>query len=70
VIAIIAVLAAIVFPVFAQAREKDRQASYLSNVKQMSTAGTYSSRGRARARMVAPRRDPTSPELNRALAGC
>jgi prepilin-type N-terminal cleavage/methylation domain-containing protein len=35
VIAIIALLAAILFPVFAQAREKARQASCLSNVKQL-----------------------------------
>jgi prepilin-type N-terminal cleavage/methylation domain-containing protein/prepilin-type processing-associated H-X9-DG protein len=35
VIAIIAILAAILFPVFAQAREKARQASCLSNVKQV-----------------------------------
>ncbi|GAB4454732.1 MAG: hypothetical protein OHK0029_09740 [Armatimonadaceae bacterium] len=38
VIAIIAILAAILFPVFAQAREKARQASCLSNVKQMGLA--------------------------------
>jgi prepilin-type N-terminal cleavage/methylation domain-containing protein/prepilin-type processing-associated H-X9-DG protein len=38
VIAIIAILAAILFPVFAQAREKARQASCLSNMKQMGTA--------------------------------
>ncbi|MCS6775728.1 MAG: DUF1559 domain-containing protein [Chloroherpetonaceae bacterium] len=38
VIAIIAILAAILFPVFAQAREKARQASCLSNVKQIGTA--------------------------------
>lgn len=35
VIAIIAILAAILFPVFAQAREKARQASCLSNMKQI-----------------------------------
>ncbi|MBC8102213.1 MAG: DUF1559 domain-containing protein [Cytophagales bacterium] len=38
VIAIIAILAAILFPVFAQAREKARQASCLSNGKQMGLA--------------------------------
>jgi prepilin-type N-terminal cleavage/methylation domain-containing protein/prepilin-type processing-associated H-X9-DG protein len=36
VIAIIAILAAILFPVFAQAREKARQSSCLSNLKQIS----------------------------------
>jgi prepilin-type N-terminal cleavage/methylation domain-containing protein/prepilin-type processing-associated H-X9-DG protein len=35
VIAIIAILAAILFPVFAQARDKARQASCLSNMKQL-----------------------------------
>jgi prepilin-type N-terminal cleavage/methylation domain-containing protein len=35
VIAIIAILAAILFPVFAQAREKARQSACLSNVKQI-----------------------------------
>ena len=38
VIAIIAILAAILFPVFAQAREKARQASCMSNLKQVGTA--------------------------------
>src|SRR5438876_2605573 len=38
VIAIIAILAAILFPVFAQARDKARQASCLSNAKQLGTA--------------------------------
>ena len=38
VIAIIAILAAILFPVFAQAREKARAASCLSNTKQFGTA--------------------------------
>ncbi|HLK61335.1 MAG TPA: prepilin-type N-terminal cleavage/methylation domain-containing protein [Chthonomonadaceae bacterium] len=36
VIAIIAILAAILFPVFAQAREKARQTSCLSNIKEVS----------------------------------
>jgi prepilin-type N-terminal cleavage/methylation domain-containing protein/prepilin-type processing-associated H-X9-DG protein len=40
VIAIIAILAAILFPVFAQAREKARQTACLSNCKQQGTA-TY-----------------------------
>ena len=38
VIAIIAILAAILFPVFAQAREKARQASCVSNLKQLGVA--------------------------------
>jgi len=38
VIAIIAILAAILFPVFAQARGKARQISCLSNMKQLGTA--------------------------------
>jgi prepilin-type N-terminal cleavage/methylation domain-containing protein/prepilin-type processing-associated H-X9-DG protein len=38
VIAIIAILAAILFPVFAQAREKARQTQCLSNLRQISTA--------------------------------
>ena len=38
VIAIIAILAAILFPVFAQARAKARQISCLSNMKQIGTA--------------------------------
>ncbi len=40
VIAIIAILAAILFPVFAQAREKARAISCLSNMKQMGLAFT------------------------------
>src|SRR3569623_187870 len=38
VIAIIAILAAILFPVFAQAREKARQATCMSNMKQLGTS--------------------------------
>src|SRR5688572_706849 len=42
VIAIIAILAAILFPVFAQAREKARQVACLSNSRQLATAnGMY-----------------------------
>lgn len=42
VIAIIAILASILFPVFAQAREKARQAGCLSNLKQIGVAiGMY-----------------------------
>src|SRR5580700_7273559 len=40
VIAIIAILAAILFPVFAQVREKARQTSCLSNEKQLGLAFT------------------------------
>jgi len=40
VIAIIAILAAILFPVFAQARDKARSASCISNLKQMGLAWT------------------------------
>jgi prepilin-type N-terminal cleavage/methylation domain-containing protein/prepilin-type processing-associated H-X9-DG protein len=38
VVAIIAILAAILFPVFAQAREKGRQATCVSNLRQLGTA--------------------------------
>jgi prepilin-type N-terminal cleavage/methylation domain-containing protein len=38
VIAVIAILAALLFPVFAQTREKARQASCLSNMRQIGTA--------------------------------
>src|SRR5436305_3040804 len=38
VIAIIAILAAILFPVFAQAREAARKTACLSNIKQIGTA--------------------------------
>src|SRR5436309_9431139 len=37
VIAIIAILAAILFPVFAQARDKARQTSCISNLRQLGT---------------------------------
>jgi len=44
VIAIIAILAAILFPVFAQAREKARQSACLSNVKQIGWASSCTRR--------------------------
>src|SRR5881409_2419179 len=40
VIAVVAILAAILFPVFAQAREKARQVSCLSNLKRIGSAMT------------------------------
>jgi prepilin-type N-terminal cleavage/methylation domain-containing protein/prepilin-type processing-associated H-X9-DG protein len=54
VIAIIAILAAILFPVFAQARGKARQAACLSNQKQVGTAIT----------MYAQDYDETLPNCN------
>jgi prepilin-type N-terminal cleavage/methylation domain-containing protein/prepilin-type processing-associated H-X9-DG protein len=54
VIAIIAILAAILFPVFAQARGKARQAACLSNQKQIGTAIT----------MYAQDYDETLPSCN------
>src|ERR1700733_4110825 len=53
VIAIIAILAAILFPVFAQAREKARAISCLSNVKQAGLA----------LAMYAQDYDETTPKL-------
>jgi prepilin-type N-terminal cleavage/methylation domain-containing protein/prepilin-type processing-associated H-X9-DG protein len=54
VIAIIAILAAILFPVFAQAREKARAISCLSNVKQITLSYT----------MYVQDYDETSPEMD------
>jgi prepilin-type N-terminal cleavage/methylation domain-containing protein/prepilin-type processing-associated H-X9-DG protein len=61
VIAIIAILAAILFPVFAQAREKARQASCLSGTRQIGTAFS----------MYATDYDESTPLINTlANSGC
>ena len=62
VIAIIAILAAILFPVFAQAREKARQVSCASNEKQLDLGTSSTSRT-----MTKRSRSSTSPPAFRAL---
>ena len=73
VIAIIAVLAAILFPVFAQAREKARQSTCLSNMKQMGTAfamylsdhdGTYPTCDNDKAKITGRPPEPETPEAD------
>jgi prepilin-type N-terminal cleavage/methylation domain-containing protein/prepilin-type processing-associated H-X9-DG protein len=59
VIAIIAILAAILFPVFAQAREKARQATCISNLKQAGLAMLAYSQDYDE--MILPRRTDTRP---------
>ena len=49
VIATIAILAAILFPVFAKAREKARQTSCLNNMKQISLANLQYARTTTRS---------------------
>ncbi len=49
VIAIIAILAAILFPVFAQARGSARNTQDLSNIRQIATAALLYAQGIARA---------------------
>jgi len=67
VIAIIAILAAILFPVFAQAREKARQTACLSNEKQIGMAfqmyaADYDDGLPAWASWVIPPRTPETPD--------
>ena len=73
VIAIVAVLAAILFPVFAQAREKARQTSCLSNMKQIGTAfamylsdydGQYPTCDNDKAKISGRPPDPETPETD------
>ena len=73
VIAIIAVLAAILFPVFAQAREKARQTSCMSNLKQVGTAftmylsdhdGQYPTCDNDKAKITGRPPDPETPDLD------
>jgi prepilin-type N-terminal cleavage/methylation domain-containing protein/prepilin-type processing-associated H-X9-DG protein len=72
VIAIIAILAAILFPVFAQAREKARAISCISNLRQIGTAGMMYSQdydeqimpawmGYEDAQLDAMKRNPADP---------
>lgn len=80
VIAIIAILAAILFPVFAQARAKARQASCLSNLKQIALGqimyaedydGKWPIYGMAARCAIAPHRnwDPRSPYFGYGFVG-
>ncbi len=73
VIAIITLLAALLFPVFAQAREKARQTSCLSNLKQMGTAfamyladydGLYPTCDNDKAKITGRPPDPETPDAN------
>lgn len=63
VIAIIAILAAILFPVFAQAREKARQASCISNLKQLGNALTMYAQDSDETMMVAQSGEQRWPQL-------
>jgi prepilin-type N-terminal cleavage/methylation domain-containing protein len=54
VIAIIAILAAMLFPVFSQAREKARQASCASNLRQISRAALMYAQDNEDMMMIAP----------------
>jgi prepilin-type N-terminal cleavage/methylation domain-containing protein len=73
VIAIIAVLAAILFPVFSQAREKGRQTSCLSNMKQVGLAfgqylsdsdSTYPTCDNDKAKITGMPPEPETPEAD------
>lgn len=63
VIAIIAILAAILFPVFAQAREKARQATCVSNLKQLGIAEAMYSQDYDETMIIAQAGDNRWPQL-------
>jgi prepilin-type N-terminal cleavage/methylation domain-containing protein/prepilin-type processing-associated H-X9-DG protein len=63
VIAIIAILAAILFPVFAQAREKARQVTCVSNLRQLGTALTMYSQDYDETLMLAQTGSYRWPQL-------
>lgn len=63
VIAIIAILAAILFPVFTQAREKARQTTCISNLKQLGIALAMYSQDYDETMMVAQARTLRWPQL-------
>ena len=73
VIAIVALLAAILFPIFAQSREKARQSACLSNMKQIGTAftmytadsdGQYPTCDNDKAKIVGAPPDPETPDAD------
>lgn len=69
VIAIIAILAAILFPVFANARERGRQAQCLSNLKQLGNAVLmYTNDNNGSVPFVQNVPNASSPKMN--WAGC
>src|SRR5258708_1426946 len=61
VIAIIAILAAILFPVFAQARESARMTSCLSNIKELALAWTMYAQDYDETYPLSRRNDVISP---------
>lgn len=63
VIAIIAILAATLFPVFAQAREKARQTTCISNLKQLGLAGAMYSQDYDETLMISQAGEQRWPQL-------
>ena len=69
VIAIIAILAAILFPVFAQAREKARAIACMSNMKQVGTAGQMYVQDYDERIFFRSTTNPASTRINTATSG-